>query len=94
MKAWRATNPQKIGAYQRAAVLESALRMRRFPTRRSIERHSLTEDELMRVVASVVRTCRRTPASEKRRTVARASDCSVSAEAPTDLGSEHTHTKN
>ena len=54
MKTWRAANTQRVGGYRRAAVLDSALSKHRFPSLRSIERHRLTEEELMRIVAGVV----------------------------------------
>ena len=57
MIAWRAKNAPKVDAYQRTAILESALCKGRFPTPRSIARHGLTEEEITRVVASVMRTC-------------------------------------
>ena len=55
MKAWRAANEKKVVGYQRAAVLESALKNCRFPTPRSVGRHALTGEELERVLASVLR---------------------------------------
>ena len=58
MKAWRAANEKKVVGYQRAAVLESALKSGSFPTPRSVGRHALTEVELARVLASVLRAQR------------------------------------
>ena len=53
MQTWRGAHPERIRAYQRAAVLRSAITKRRFPAMRSLNRHSLTTQELMDVVVSV-----------------------------------------
>ena len=54
MKEWRVANAQRVASYQRAAVLSSAMKGCRFPTPKSVQRHGLTEEELVRVVASML----------------------------------------
>ncbi len=57
MRAWRETHPERVRAYQRSAVLQSAVSRGRFPSLSSVERHLFSEEELLRVVACVVQRC-------------------------------------
>ena len=56
MREWRATNRHRVEEYHRTALLNAALRKNRFPTARSVTRYALTEEELQRVLSSVVRS--------------------------------------
>ena len=53
VRMWRLAHPEKVETYKRTSMLRKAVNQRRFPRPSSIERHALTEEEVMRIVASV-----------------------------------------
>ena len=56
VQLWREAHPEKVKAYKRASLLRKAMRERRLPRASSVEHHALTEEELTRIVASVLQS--------------------------------------
>ena len=54
VRIWRQAHPEKVKTYRRTSMLRKAVNERRFPRPSSIEHHALTEEEVMRIVTSVL----------------------------------------
>ena len=54
VKSWHEAHPEKVKAYKRTSLLRKSVRERRLPRASSVEHHAFTEEELMRIVASVL----------------------------------------
>ena len=62
MRAWRAANPELVRQQRKMAIIRRAMAQRRLPRLSSIEKHGLSDEELRRIVDSVMcgeneRTC-------------------------------------
>lgn len=55
VQTWRHAHPEKVKLYKRKGILIKAIKERRLPNQRSIKHHALTKEDLMTIVASVLR---------------------------------------
>ena len=54
VRAWRAANPELVRQQRKMAIIRRAMAQRRLPRLSSIEKHGLSDEELRRIVDSVM----------------------------------------
>ena len=54
VRQWQQSHPEKLKAYRKTMFIKRAIERCRFPQPSSIQRHALTEDEVMQLVEGVL----------------------------------------
>ena len=67
MRAWRAEHADQVRAYRREEILKKSLLNARVPSRRTIETHKLTTEEIRPIVTRVLQRTQSTPRSSQLR---------------------------
>tara|TARA_B100000795_G_scaffold75206_1_gene53429 strand:- start:79 stop:309 length:231 start_codon:yes stop_codon:yes gene_type:complete len=58
VRQWQESHPEKMKAYRKTMFMKRAIDKRRFPQPSSIQRHALTEAEVMQLVEGVLASFR------------------------------------
>ena len=58
VRHWQQSHPEKLKAYRKTMFIKRAIDKRRFPQPSSIQRHALTEAEVMQLVEGVLASFR------------------------------------
>ena len=64
VRDWQESHPEKLKAYRKTMIMKRAIEKRRFPQPSSIQRHALTEVEVVQLVEGVLASLRKTSALE------------------------------
>jgi len=64
VRDWQESHPEKLKAYRKTMIMKRAIEKRRFPQPSSIQRHALTEVEVVQLVVGVLASLRKTSALE------------------------------
>jgi hypothetical protein len=54
VQAWRKANPERVKHQRKIALIERAIRERRLPRLQSIEKHGLSDEDVLRIVSAVM----------------------------------------
>ena len=64
VRQWQESHPEKLKAYRKTMFMKRAIEKCRFPQPSSIQRHALTEVEVVQLVEGVLASLRKTSALE------------------------------